>query len=81
GRAMPWVAGLCVVLALWFAYASWQLFRDDARRAAITHARNAAVDAAHAALTTERRRLTEKLALPSMQAALAAGDLASASRQ
>ena len=30
------------------------------------HICNAAVDAAHAALTTERRRLTEKLALPSM---------------
>jgi phosphomannomutase/phosphoglucomutase len=78
---LPVVAVLLAVLAAGFAWSGWQLHRDGARRLAITEARNTAVDSAVNALIAEQKRLTERLAAPTLQAALAAGDLAAASQE
>ncbi|MBU8977370.1 phosphomannomutase/phosphoglucomutase [Lysobacter sp. MMG2] len=78
---LPLVAALLAVLAAWFAWTGLGLHRDGTRRLAITEARNTAIDAAVKALTAEQKQLTERLAAPTLQAALAAGDLAAASQE
>ncbi|MDR0184619.1 phosphomannomutase/phosphoglucomutase [Lysobacter arvi] len=78
---LPAVAVLFALLAAFFAWSGYQLHRDGARRLAITESRNAAVEAAVKALGVEQKQLTERLAAPTLQAALTAGDLAAASQE
>jgi len=78
---LPVVAALFVLLAAFFAWSGWQLDRDGARRLAVTEARNAAVDGAVKVLGSEQKQLTDRLAAPTLQAALTAGDLAAASQE
>jgi len=78
---LPIVAALFVLLAAFFGWSGWQLHRDGARQLAITEARNAAVEGAVQALGVEQKQLTDRLAAPTLQAALTAGDLAAASQE
>ncbi|MFC3552387.1 phosphomannomutase/phosphoglucomutase [Lysobacter cavernae] len=78
---LPVIIGVCALLAAWFAWSGWQLHSDNARRAAITQVRDSAVLAAQQGIAAERKRMTEQLAAPALQAALAAGDLAAAGQQ
>jgi len=78
---VPAVVALFVLLAAFFAWSGWQLHRDGSRQLAVTEARNAAVEGAVKALGIEQKQLTERLAAPTLQAALTAGDLAAASQE
>ncbi|BDU18383.1 phosphomannomutase/phosphoglucomutase [Lysobacter auxotrophicus] len=78
---LPVVVALFVLLAAFFAWSGYQLHRDGARRLAISEARNAAVDGAVRALGLEQKQLTDRLAAPTLQAALTAGDLGAASQE
>jgi len=78
---IPAVVALFALLAAFFAWSGYQLHRDGSRRLAITEARNAAVEGAVKALGVEQRQLTDRLASPTLQAALAAGDLTAASQE
>lgn len=78
---IPAVVALFALLAAFFAWSGYQLHRDGSRRLAITEARNAAVEGAVKALGVEQNQLTDRLASPTLQAALAAGDLAAASQE
>ena len=78
---IPAVVALFALLAAFFAWSGYQLHRDGSRRLSITEARNAAVEGAVKALGVEQRQLTDRLASPTLQAALAAGDLAAASQE
>ncbi|MET3928124.1 phosphomannomutase/phosphoglucomutase [Lysobacter sp. OAE881] len=78
---IPAVIALFALLAAFFAWSGYQLHRDGSRRLAITEARNAAVESAVSALGVEQKQLTDRLASPTLQAALAAGDLTAASQE
>ncbi|RDY65571.1 phosphomannomutase/phosphoglucomutase [Lysobacter soli] len=78
---IPAVVALFALLAAFFAWSGYQLHRDGSRRLAITEARNAAVESAVSALGVEQKQLTDRLASPTLQAALAAGDLTAASQE
>ncbi|WP_206862101.1 phosphomannomutase/phosphoglucomutase [Lysobacter changpingensis] len=78
---LPLVVALFVLLAAFFAWSGWQLHRDSARQLAIAQARNAAVEGATKALGAEQKQLAERLAAPTLQAALTAGDLAAAAQE
>jgi len=78
---LPVVAALFVLLAAFFAWSGWQLHRDGARQLAVTEARNTAVEGAVKVLGVEQKQLTDRLAAPTLQAALTAGDLAAASQE
>src|SRR5688572_14069175 len=78
---LPLVIVACALLAAWFGWSGWQLHQDVERRQAVAQVRDDAVQAAQRALFTEQKQLTQRLAAPALQAALAAGDLAAASGQ
>ncbi len=78
---LPLVIAACALLAAWFGWSGWQLHQDGERRQAVTEVRDEAVQAAQLALKAEQKQMTQRLAAPALQAALAAGDLAAASSQ
>ncbi|WP_119716696.1 phosphomannomutase/phosphoglucomutase [Cognatilysobacter tabacisoli] len=70
-----------VAVAAWLGWAAWDQFRDDARRQAVTVARDSAVQAASGAIKREQQRMVERLASAPVQQALVDGDLAAAGVQ
>ncbi|HEY5802837.1 MAG TPA: phosphomannomutase/phosphoglucomutase, partial [Lysobacter sp.] len=78
---LPLVIAACALLAAWFGWNGWQLYQDGERRQAIAQVRDEAVQAAQRGLLNEQKQLAQHLSAPELQAALAAGDLAAASRQ
>ncbi|MFC3814357.1 phosphomannomutase/phosphoglucomutase [Lysobacter sp. GCM10012299] len=78
---LPLVIAACVLLAAWFGWSGWQLHQDSERRQDVAAVRDEAVQAAQRALIAEQKQLTQRLAAPELQAALATGDLAGASSQ
>lgn len=78
---LPLVAAVIALLGAWFAWCGWQLHQDGERRMAITQLRDDAVLAARQALGAEQKQLTQRLASPAVQGALAVGDLALASQE
>ncbi|HEY5851952.1 MAG TPA: phosphomannomutase/phosphoglucomutase, partial [Lysobacter sp.] len=78
---LPLVIAACALLAAWFGWNGWQLYQDGERRQAIAQVRDDVVLAAQRGLINEQKQLAQRLAAPELQAALAAGDLAAASRQ
>jgi len=78
---LPLVIAICALLAAWFGWSGWQLHQDSERRQDVAAVRDEAVQAAQRALIAEQKQLTQRLAAPELQAALAAGDLAGASSQ
>ncbi|MEO6263854.1 MAG: phosphomannomutase/phosphoglucomutase [Luteimonas sp.] len=79
--ALPIVAALCVLLALWLAWSGWQQLQDATRSRALQQSRDLAVQGTQHALLQQAERLRDKLASPTLQSALAAGDLVGAEAQ
>ncbi|UNK48102.1 phosphomannomutase/phosphoglucomutase [Lysobacter sp. S4-A87] len=77
---LPLVIAACALLAAWFGWSGWQLHQDGERRESVTQVRDDAVSAAQRGLAAEQKQLADRLAAQPLQAALAAGDLAGASR-
>ncbi|MGO4221701.1 phosphomannomutase/phosphoglucomutase [Lysobacter sp. TAF61] len=77
---LPLVVVACALLAAWFGWSGWQLHKDGERRQAIALVRDDAVQAAQRGLINEQKQLAKRLAAPELQSALAAGDLAAASK-
>ena len=76
---MPLLAAALVLLALWLAWSGWQQLQDESRRSAVQQARDGAVQGTARSVGNELERLSERLASAPVRAALAAGDLESAS--
>src|SRR4051794_20108971 len=77
-RALPLVAGLCVLLAAWLGWTGWQQWRDASRSQAVEASRDLAVAGTRHALQLQQQRLRDALASPGVQAALSANDLVTA---
>src|SRR5690606_32530749 len=77
--AMPLLAAALVLLALWLAWSGWEQLQDESRRGAVQQARDGAVQGTARSVGNELERLSERLASAPVRAALAAGDLESAS--
>ncbi|MCM2335762.1 MAG: phosphomannomutase/phosphoglucomutase [Pseudomonas sp.] len=76
------VAAVALLLvAAWLGWAAWEQYRDEARRQAVTAARDGAVQAATTAVKREQQRMAERLASAPVQQALVDGDLAAAGVQ
>ena len=73
--ALPIVAGLCVLVALWLAWTGWQQLQDSHRSRALQSSRDLAVTGVQRALQAQTTRLSDRLASPAVQQALAAGNL------
>ena len=74
-QALPVVTGVCLLLALWLAWTGWQQWQDARRSQALESSRDLAVTGVQRALQLQTRRLQDRLALPAVQQALAAGNL------
>ncbi len=80
GRALPWLAVLCALLAIWVGWSGVRQWRDAGRLQALQSARDAAVGAVEAAYAQHTRQLAQRLTSAPLKAALAAGDNAAAAR-
>ncbi len=74
------LAGLCVVLALWFGWTGVAQFLYESRVTDLGAVRDSAVQLTHQALKQQQERLTKGLAEDDAQSALAVGDLATAGK-
>ena len=74
------LAALSGALALWLAWSGWQQMQDGTRRAALKQSRDTAVQLTHTTLSNDLKRLAERLDSGPVQAALQAGDLATAGK-
>lgn len=79
-RALPLLVALLLGLGLWLAIAGTLQLRDAGRLDALQHARDDAAANVRRSLQGEQRKLAAKLATPAVQAAVAAGDVAGATR-
>jgi phosphomannomutase/phosphoglucomutase len=79
--ALPVVAALCVLLALWLAWGGWQQLRDANRAQALQQARDLATQGTAHALQQELDRLGDRLGASALQATLSTGDFNGAAAQ
>ena len=79
-RALPLLAVLFALLALWLGWSGVQQWRDLQLADNLQQARDAARSNSQAALAKHTRFLSERVALPPVQAALRSGDSAAAAR-
>ena len=79
--ALPIVAALCVLLALWLAWGGWQQLRDANRSQALQQARDLAAQGTAHALQQELDRLADRLGSSTLRATLSTGDFAGAAAQ
>ncbi len=79
-KAMPLVALLCAILALWLGYKGVQQWRDLQLANSLQQARDGVLSDAQAALQRHTSALDGKLASVPVQAALNSGDTAAAAR-
>ncbi len=77
---LPYLAALLAVLAVWLAWSGWRQLQDGARRDSVMLARDTAAGITSTTLAGERKRLQERLAGATVQAALQAGDLDAAAK-
>ena len=77
-KALPLVAGLCVLLACWLGWTAWQQLQDVNSSQALQISRDLAVTGTQRALQAQIDRMHDTLSSPAVQAALAQGDLAGA---
>ncbi len=77
---LPYLAVLLAVLAVWLAWSGWRQLQDGTRRTSVMLARDTAVGVTSTTLAGERKRLQERLAGATVQAALQAGDLDAAAK-
>lgn len=75
---IPLLAMLLVLLASWIAWSGWQQMRDDSRSRTLEQARDMVVQSTARSIQQQKERLQGRLELPTVQAALAIGDLAAA---
>ena len=78
--AMKPLAALCALLALWLGWSGVAQFRDNVRRSELEATRDSGAQLVHQALLQQQKRLSEAMALPEVQNALATADFASASK-
>jgi phosphomannomutase/phosphoglucomutase len=78
--AMKPAAVLCALLAVWLGWSGVAQLRDGARRDELQQIRDRGVQLSHQALMRQQKRLSEALARPQVQTALAAGDLEAAAK-
>ena len=79
-RALPLLAVLCALLALWIGFKGVQQWREVQLSDSLHQARDGALASAQSALQRHASTLEQKLAAPAVQAALASGDNAAAAR-
>ena len=79
--ALPLLAGLCVLLALWVGWGAWGQWQDASLSSSLQASRDLAATGTQHALQQQTDRLRQKLASTEVQSALTAGDLAGAARQ
>src|SRR6476646_1941167 len=79
--ALPLLAGLCVMLALWVAWGGWKQWQDANLSSSLQASRELAATGTQHALQQQTDRLHQKLASAEVQSSLAAGDLTGAARQ
>ena len=79
-RALPLLAALFALLALWLGWSGVQQWRDLQLADNLQQARDAALSNSQAALVKHTQVLSERVALAPVQAALRSGDSAAAAR-
>ncbi len=79
-KALPVASILLLLFGAWLLAAGIGQMRDGARLTALQHARDDATTNIRRNLQAEQRKLSGKLALPAMKAALDSGDAAAAAR-
>jgi phosphomannomutase/phosphoglucomutase len=79
--ALPVLAALCVLLALWLAWGGGQQLRDANREQALQQARDQAAQGTARVLQQEIDRLGDRLGASALQATLSTGDFAGAAAQ
>ena len=77
---LPYLAALLAVLAVWLAWSGWRQLQDGTRRDSVVLARDTAAGITASTLAGDRKRLQERLADATVQAALQAGDLDAAAK-
>ena len=77
---LPYLAALLAVLAVWLAWSGWRQLQDGTRRDSVVLARDTAAGITASTLAGDRKRLQERLADATVQAALQAGDLEAAAK-
>ncbi|MGN6113169.1 MAG: phosphomannomutase/phosphoglucomutase, partial [Luteimonas sp.] len=75
---VPVAAIARAAIAAWLAWTGWQQLRDAQRGEALQQARDLVARGTERALAQQQAQLRDRLALPAVQAALAAGDLGAA---
>ena len=77
-RALPLLAALFALLALWFGWSGVQQWRESRLEQGLQQARDASLTAAETALTAQAAQLAQRVAAAPVQAALRSGDTAAA---
>ena len=77
-RALPMLAALFALLALWLGWGGVQQWRDARLAEDLTRARDAVQSSAQQALEAQARQFAERLASAPVQTALRVGDTAAA---
>ncbi|HEU4992910.1 MAG TPA: phosphomannomutase/phosphoglucomutase, partial [Luteimonas sp.] len=72
---VPVAAIALAAIAAWLAWTGWQQMRDAQRGQALQQTRDLVARGTERALAQQQARLRDRLALPAVQAALAAGEL------
>src|SRR3546814_5919201 len=72
---LPVLAVVLLLLAMGLAWTGWQQMQDANRSRALEQARDMVAQGTARALRQQEARLQERIALPAVQAALAAADL------
>ncbi|MFS8063417.1 MAG: phosphomannomutase/phosphoglucomutase, partial [Luteimonas sp.] len=79
--ALPALAVVCALLALWLAWSGWRQWQDANRSQTLQQSRDLAAQGTTHALQLQTQRMGDKLASPSVQAELSAGNLAAAAAE
>ncbi|HVK51929.1 MAG TPA: phosphomannomutase/phosphoglucomutase [Pseudoxanthomonas sp.] len=80
GRALLWLAVLCLLLSVWFGWNGLRQWRDDQRLEALQRSRDNVVSVVESAHSRQSAQLAQRVAAPDVVAALATGDAAAVSR-
>ena len=80
GAALPMLAALFALLALWLGWSGVQQWRDARRDEGLQQARDSVLSASQQALAGQLKQLADRVAAAPVQTALRAGDSAAAAR-
>ena len=79
-RALPMLAGLLALLALWLGWSGVQQWRDARLEESLQQARDSVLSASQQTLAGQLKQLADRVAAAPVQTALRAGDSAAAAR-